>query len=463
MQTKGHWVARHKRWGVWGLGRSGIAAANALVEAGAEHVIASDIREMEHLDEVGRQLNADVEVVAGANVLDGCEAIVTSPGLKPSLPVFEAAREQGIPVISEVELAYDLARAPMVAITGTDGKTTTTSLIGAAIEASGREVVVAGNIGTPLCEVVAEVSAEAIIVAEVSAFQLWTTHHFRPAVACLTNIADDHLDYFDGDVDAYARAKHAIIAQMGEGDWLWLPSHDGRGLAWKDAFDGQVGLFGLEDLASLEAHHAMWREGDTFRSRMNGAFEGVWCEDVDALGLSGPHNHRNMLCAAGVVASLGIPREVAREAFRDFKGLPHRFERLGRVRDIEWIDDSKATNAHAALSGLMGIDGAFVAIMGGLDKGLDLTELCAYVAEHAQAVILIGAIAPRLRRALRAAGMDAQDLIDVETMAEAVAQGAALGSAQVPVVLSPACSSFDMYESYAQRGRIFQEAVSALE
>jgi len=448
---------RFSRFAVWGAGRSGVAAANLLAAAGKQ-VILSDSRE--DLSDIAA-LHPSVTVQGGGNTFEGCDAIVTSPGLKPSLAVFARANTAGIPVFSEIELAYHTSRAPFVAITGTDGKTTTTSLIGAIYKHHGTTTEVAGNIGTPLCEVISEVPADAVVVAEVSAFQLWTTHDFQPRDACLTNLADDHLDYFDGDFDAYCEAKRAMIVNMDEGGWLWLNGQDERARRWASDFPGKVGFFALDEASARGGDAAAWRDKDAFYFSHDGATE-RWCDDISRLGLSGPHNHLNMLCAVGMAHVRGVPFDTIVAALTDFVGLPHRFESLGEVAGVRYIDDSKATNAHAAMAGLAGLTEPFVAIVGGVDKGLELTSFCKLLAERAAAVISIGELRTRLARELGEAGMEPARLQEAESMREAVHKAhEAAGSGGI-VVLSPACSSFDMFKSYAHRGEVFQQVVREL-
>lgn len=451
----------HQTFAVWGAGRSGIAAANLLAAAG-KAVILSDSREdLGTLD----NLDARVQVVAGGNVFENCEVIVTSPGLKPSLSIFAAAADAGVPVISEIELAFEVSRAPFVAITGTDGKTTTTTLIGAIYKHHGITTEVAGNIGTPLCEVISRVPDDGVVIAEVSAFQLWTTHGFKPRDACLTNLADDHLDYFEGDFDAYCEAKRAMILNMDVDGWLWLNGHDARARTWAIDFPGRVGFFGLDKDAASGGDAAMWLEDGRFHfadTSDNQQVATCWCEDTSTLGLGGPHNMLNMLCAAGIAHMRGVPFATIVEAFTTFVGLPHRFESLGVAAGVHFIDDSKATNAHAAMAGLKGLSDPFVAIVGGVDKGLDLSAFCELLTERASAVISIGDLRQRLATELAEAGFEKRNLHEADSMEEAVEKAHRVAGQGGTVVLSPACSSFDMFRSYAHRGEVFQQAVEQL-
>lgn len=462
MADKTDWL-KFERWAVWGAGRSGIAAANLLARAGKD-VILSDSRQLD-AGVVG--LDERVRVIGGANHIGDAQVIVTSPGLKPSLPVFEQARQAGVPVISEIELAFAAAKAPFVCITGTDGKTTTTSLVGAILEHAGREVVVAGNIGVPLCEVVEGVSEDGVIVAEVSAFQLWTTHTLRPVVACITNLADDHLDYFDGDFDAYCEAKRAMTANMGAEELLVINAHDARAMAWGEGFAGRVGVFGLDaDVVAGVVPRAAVTGGELWVEDVAGRV--LIADDITtpgAFGLLGEHNHKNMACAALMCHALGVDAVTIGQALRSFQGLPHRFELAGVIDGVRFIDDSKATNAHAAVAGLRGLHEPFVSIVGGVDKGLELGELCELLAERSSGVVRIGALSQRLFDELGAAGLGVDKMPAARSMWRAVLDAVELArcAGASTVTLSPACSSFDMYDSYAHRGRVFQECLAVLE
>ncbi len=471
LRPEHRWLDAHQSWAVWGLGASGIAAANLLARHG-KHVTISDPRDETQLAEALAKLHPDVRTHFGANTFDGATIVVTSPGLPPRLDVFAQAQAAGIPVISEIELAHDCSVAPWMTITGTDGKTTTTSLVGAILEADGREVCVAGNIGIPLCDVVEQVSAQGVIVAEVSAFQLWTTHHFAPQMACLTNLAGDHLDYFEGDYEAYGDAKRRLIANMTpeQGARVWVNAQDPESRAWQNAFQGAAGEFALTASAWLdplpdERARAM-QEGSSLVYRANASSPAVvFAHEISTLGLQGRHNIMNMLCAGAMCLEFGVAPEIVEQALIAFEGLPHRYERVATIQGVTFIDDSKATNAHAALAGLRGADfEALVVISGGVDKGLDLGEFASFLAERAHAVVLIGELAPRLFKELEAAGFPKAQVHCGDSMEHAVQRAYSLAKPlNADVVLSPASSSFDMFESYAHRGEVFQQVVRELE
>jgi UDP-N-acetylmuramoylalanine--D-glutamate ligase len=457
------WLDGYERYAVFGMGVSGVAAAEALARRG-KAVVLSDVREPAGFEAIRSRLGAHVQLIIGRNEWRDAQVIIASPGMPPSLPIFAEINAAGVPVVSEVELAFDLSSAPFVAITGTDGKTTTTTLVGAIMEAAGVAHAVAGNIGLPLCEVVEQVPADGVIVAEISAFQLWSTHHFRPQAAAITNLAPDHLDYFP-DMTIYGEAKRRQFAFMGEGDIAVLSAEDALIASWAGAMPCQVAWYAV-DAAKIpaEAPYALWEEGGRFHARWAGRELGAWCEGVEALPLQGRHQRMNMLCAAGLALARGVALDVIERALRGFKPLAHRMERVGQVGQVTFWDDSKATNAHAALAGLRTLPDtrALVAIVGGVDKGLPLDAMAAYLVSRASHVVLIGQLVPRMSAALEAAGMPAARRHEASSMEQAVSLAASLVGDAGDVVLSPACSSFDMFKSYAHRGEVFQAAVAAL-
>lgn len=451
-----------ERYAVFGMGVSGVAAARALVRRG-KHVVLSDLREPREGLAASLEGELGCEVVIGRNVWRGCQVVVASPGMKPSLGVFGELASAGVPVIGEVELACALSRAPLVGITGTDGKTTTTTLVGHMMAVAGREHVVAGNIGVPLCEVVEGVSEGGVIVAEVSAFQLWSCHLSRFAAAGITNIAADHLDYF-GTMDEYIDAKRRLFDLVPDGGLSVLNALDAQTSGWGGRAGGRVCWYGPDVSCVPSGEDGLWVSGDGFAGRWGGEELGVWCEGVGTLPLVGAHQRLNMLCASALAMSQGVEVAQIVEALRSFKPLAHRMERVGTHGEVVFWDDSKATNVHAALAGLRTLESgrALVVIAGGVDKGLELSEFASFLASRAMAVVVIGAISARLVEALGGAGMGEERVVCAQTMEEAVACAVRLVGERGDVSLSPACSSFDMFRSYAHRGEVFQAAVRAI-
>lgn len=448
----------YDRYAVWGLGRSGLAAANLLASRGKQ-VLASDPGKRDRPE----SLAGEVDVDLSANVVGDAEVVVVSPGLRPSLSVFDKIPER-VPVISEIELGWEAWPHRMVAITGTDGKSTTTSLLAHILEQAGGGAIAAGNIGTPICEVALQQPDVEWLVAEVSAFQLWTAHHFEPGGAAFTNIAADHMDYFET-WDEYLDAKHRMIANCG--DQLVAFNYDDEVVrGWGDQYAGRRSWYSVERMPEAsDADLLFWFDGEeNIRASMPGENDVrvVDTETLDAVGLRGVHNYANFMAAAALAHDAGLSFDAIADSLSAWKPLAHRIEYCCEVAGIDFYDDSKATNANAAIAGIRSIEGALVVIAGGVDKHLDLTELCQLLAERAQRVVLIGEIRERFRRELLDAGMGKGAIEFADTMPDAVLRAFRAAEPCSTVLLSPACSSFDMFDSYAHRGDEFQDAVRTL-
>lgn len=428
------WAGR--RVAVWGAARSGVAAANLLADLGAE-VVLSDAK----AEPAPEGLDPRVELRGGGNVLAGAEVLVPSPGIRPSLPVLRDALATGVRLVSEIELAASVTEAPVVAITGTDGKSTTTEMVGAVIRGAGVPAEVAGNIGVPLSARARSVGADGVLVAEVSEFQLWSCGTFRPRVAIVTNVADDHADYFDHDPARCAAAIERVLADLGPGDTAILRAEDAAVAAFTVPEGVHVVWFGPSPTDTG------WGLTDTHITR-----DGAPVMARAEVPLPGWHNAINAAAALAAGEALGLALEPMIAALRTFTGLPHRLQPLGQLGGATWYDDSKATNAHAATVGLRALDAPLVVITGGYDKGLDLQAFADVVAAKAHHVVLTGTTAARTAEALGGRVPTSQ----ASSMAEAVAQAADAARAGDAVVLSPAASSFDAYRSYVHRGEVFQ-------
>ncbi|MFN3201835.1 MAG: UDP-N-acetylmuramoyl-L-alanine--D-glutamate ligase [Bradymonadia bacterium] len=427
---------------VWGAARSGRAAANLLQKIGA-HVVLSDNRPESELDLEG--IHPEVEVRGGGNVLAGARWLVPSPGIRPGAKILEGL--EGVRLISEIELAAAVAQAPVVAITGTDGKSTTTLMCAAAIRGAGRPVVVAGNIGDPLCDHIHDVGPDGVVVAEVSAFQLWSCGHFRPQVAIITNVAEDHGDYFDHDRSAYALAKARLLWDLEPGDTAILRRDDQ--VVWSMPNNPGVAQVGF----SIHPQAEGWgyAEGQI-------TLDGHPVMPDTAVPAPGVHNVANAQAALAAGLALGLPLDGLIAGLADFEGLPHRLQPVAEIAGVSWFDDSKATNPHAAAVGLRSLPGPIVAVVGGYDKGLDLDLMVQALHAQARAVIYMGPAGQRVAEALG----EGLPLYPAEDMTSAVEQAQRLAQPGDQVVLSPGASSFDAYTSYAHRGRDFQRAVKAL-
>jgi UDP-N-acetylmuramoylalanine--D-glutamate ligase len=426
---------------VVGLARSGRAAA-ALLRARGEEVLAYDGAPRERLKGLDEVPSAVVVHAGGDGValLERVRAVVKSPGVPQTAPVIAAARERGIPVIGELELAWRCVPNEVIAVTGTNGKTTTTELLGHLHRTSGVPVDVVGNVGTAYSSLALdEHDARAVVVCECSSFQLEDTVEFAPECAVLLNLESDHLDRH-GSIEAYHQAKLKVFANQGNDDVAVAPE----------------GL-GVVDLGGCARRVCV---GDSPEAELSLRAGTLWWDAepllrVEELALRGPHNVRNAMAAAAAALARGLPIDGVREGLRTFAGVPHRLEEV-LVRDgVTYVNDSKATNVAAALVALASFEVPLHVIMGGQGKGEDYAPLAPAVAAHAAAVYLIGAEAPALRAALQSTGVA---LHDSGTLDVAVAAARAAARPGEVVLLAPACTSWDQFEDFEARGEAFREA-----
>lgn len=448
---------------MWGLGRSGIAASN-LLATHQKSVVATDPGKPER----PQKLSDGVVFRPGPNDAADADVIVVSPGIKPSNPLFDAIPDD-LPVVSEIEIAWAFSDTPFIGITGTDGKTTTTELIAHMLEEGGLSTVSAGNIGVPLSEVVTR--PYDVIVVEVSAFQLWTTHQFHISAGVFTNLAADHLDYFDT-WDEYVAAKHQMIANCKE-ELIAFNWDDPIVRNWARSYLGPYVAYSARgEPRAPDASFRWWFDPHTRTISLGDATSGESYFDVDEFeraGFRGHHNYANFMAAASIVHhEYGVGLEAIRESMTRFQVGAHRIEFCGEVDGVAFYDDSKATNANASMAGIRTLSagpdpgGELVVIAGGVDKGIELDELAALLSERARQVVLIGEITRRFAAALADAGFPAENIGTSDSMEGAVALAFDAARPDGRVLLSPACSSFDMFSSYAERGERFQAAVRGL-
>ncbi len=437
---------------VVGLARSGQAAALALAARG-ERVIGVDSGHpegAERLVEAGVEVSLDVD---GTEAARRARCLVKSPGVPASAAVVERARADDLPVIGELELAWRLLPNRFCAVTGTNGKTTVTELLGHVWRTAGEPSAVAGNVGTPLAALVDEIAPEATILCEASSFQLEDTEAFVPECGVLLNIAPDHLDRH-GDLDSYLSAKLALFAGQGNDDVC--------------VYNGSDPALRGRDLGGCGRRIAFCRspgDADDCQATIVGPVLELWGEpllETRELSLLGPHNAANAAAAAAAAAALGIERGAIAEAMRSFSGVPHRLERVAEMGGVLYVNDSKATNVAAASAALRSFDGGVHAILGGSLKGAGFAELVEPVSERCAAVHLIGAAAERLEADLEPAWAAGVAHHRHETLPEAVILAAADARRGEVVLLAPACASFDAYRDFEQRGEHFRELVEAL-
>ncbi len=439
-----------RRVAVYGLGVSGRAATDLLRRRGVR-VVACDDRPRAELDLAGLDRDPAVELRLDgpSGDVEGLDGVVTSPGVPRDRPLLEAARERGLPVIAEVELAFPFLEGEVVGITGSNGKSTTTALTGAMLEAAGRRVEVCGNIGAALASRVAGEPGR-VFVVELSSFQLESVDRFHPHSAALLNLAADHLDRH-GDLESYLAAKAAIFRRQTAADLAVLNADDPR------VADLEVPSRRRLFSSTRGVRDGCYLSGDVvMEASPEGESELFQRSD---LPLPGPHNLENAMAAALLARAHGATALDVAAGMKTFRGLPHRLERVAERGGVTWYDDSKGTNLAATARSLEGFDdGAVHVILGGRHKGGDLAELRPLLERKARRAYLIGEAAEAFARAL------APDVPfeTAGTLDRAVARAAANARSGEVVLLSPACASFDQFTNFAERGRTFQRLVKAL-
>ncbi len=448
MQLKG------KRVLVIGLGVSGRAAAQLLAERGAQLVMTDRSADLSRAGLPAGAVLLGAEDPAWLDGLDQVDLVVASPGAPRNSVLMSAARTRDIPIIGELELSSRYVSAPMVAITGTNGKSTVTVLIGEICKAAGMNTFVGGNLGTPLA---AAAGADYdVAVIEVSSYQLELIETLKPRVAIHLNLTDDHLDRYR-DLEEYGRAKARLFEYQDGADWAILNREDVH--VWQLAGEVRSRVFSFGDAqpASDDTDNsaAIWGDGAALAFHFENRRGRI---DLGGFSLPGRHNLRNAMAAAAAALALGIPPQTIERALAQFAGLPHRTEFVRDKDGVKYIDDSKGTNVGAVVEALAAIAGPVILIAGGVDKGGDYGPLRAPLMAKVRLLILIGAARDKMRIAL--AGATAIET--VAALAEAVALAAARAQRGDTVMLSPACSSFDQFKDYAERGRVFQELVRAL-
>jgi UDP-N-acetylmuramoylalanine--D-glutamate ligase len=440
-----------KRVVVVGAARSGVAAAELLVRRGAS-VTLTDTRD--RLDDEPRLRDAGVELELGghqARTLLDADLIVLSPGVPPGQAVLARARAAGVAVMGELELASRWLRGRIVAITGTKGKSTTTTLTGRMLEAGGHRVLVGGNIGLALSAQVDASTEDTIHVVETSSFQLESTETFRPWIAVLLNFSPDHLDRH-ADLAEYAAAKARIFANQTSDDWAVLNAGDAPSQALAQDARSQRLLFAVD----RDLPEGILLAGDAIVRRRAGSDDVL--VPLSAVKLLGRHLLADVVAAAAVASIVGIEPEAMRRAVEGFTGLEHALEPVTEIAGVRFVNDSKATNIEAALRAIESFPPGLVVVLGGRFKGGRFTDVRDALAERNARVVAIGESAPLIHAALDGA----LPVLDAADMAAAIRTGFAAAAPGETVLLAPACSSFDMFRDYAERGRVFKEEVLRL-
>jgi UDP-N-acetylmuramoylalanine--D-glutamate ligase len=443
---------------VIGAGRSGTAAARFLAERGAR-VALNDRKPLEEWSAEARALeSAGVKLFSGDVpqwMLDHADLLVVSPGVPTKSIAVRYAERAGVEIVGEVELAYRFLRGRLVAITGTNGKTTTTALVGQLLADAGFHVQVGGNIGTPLISLVETSRDNGWTVAEISSFQLETTDLFHPHVAAVLNVTPDHMDRYETFND-YAAAKHRIFRRQTEDDWAVLNADDETVSSWASGLCARVLWFSRR----REVERGIFLRGRTLIARFDEGERELLA--VDELSLRGAHNVENVMAALCMGRACGAPFETMCDTVRRFRGVEHRLELVAEIEGVRFYNDSKATNVDAAVKAFEAFSedgGRIVAIMGGRGKGAPYAPLAPLIESRARALVLIGEDADRIAREL---GPFAPAVERAADMCDAVARAFRLAQPGDIVLLAPACASYDMFADFEDRGRKFKEAVRGL-
>ncbi|HXM67345.1 MAG TPA: UDP-N-acetylmuramoyl-L-alanine--D-glutamate ligase [Candidatus Acidoferrum sp.] len=444
---------KDKRVLVVGLGKSGVASALFLKAHGAR-VTVSDTKSGDELrNEIPVLLDHGITVETGGHgerTFRGQDLIVVSPGVPVDASLLQQARSLGEMVIGEIELAAQFLPGPIVAITGSNGKTTTTTLTGEILTAGGLPTLVGGNIGTPAISLAERAKPETVIVLEVSSFQLETIQTFHPKIAVVLNVTPDHLDRHRT-FDAYVDAKARMFENQHGNDFAVLNADDPTCVAMAERTRAQVFWFSRQKEVKLGA----WvREGNILFRDEERQREIMLASEIP---LKGAHNLENVLAAVCAGALMGCAPEKIRQAVRDFKAVEHRLEFVATIRGVDYYNDSKATNVDATIKALESFPGDIHLILGGKDKGSDYSVLNDLLRERVKRVYTIGAAAEKIESQIKGTEVE-----HAETLEHAVRKANAAAQAGDVVLLAPACASFDQFKSYEHRGQVFKEIVRGL-
>lgn len=445
---------KDKRVLVVGLGKSGVAAALFLKKKGAR-VTVSDTKSPDQLrEEIPVLLDNGIAVETGGHgerTFRGQDLIVVSPGVPVDAPPLVQARAAGEPVIGEIELAAQNLPGPIVAITGSNGKTTTTTLVGEILAAGGLPVSVGGNIGTPAISLADSASKDTVVVLEVSSFQLETIQSFRPKVAVVLNVTPDHLDRHRT-FQVYIDAKARIFENQQSSDFAVLNEDDPTCRTMGERT--RAGVFWFSRKKEV-AQGAYISDGRIFFRARQSAREVMLVSEIP---LKGAHNLENVLAAVCAGALMGCEPVQIRKAVENFKAVEHRLEYVATIKGVEYFNDSKATNVDATIKALESFPKNIHLILGGKDKGSDYTVLNDLLRERVKRVYTIGAAAEKIESQIKGAA----EIVHAETLENAMRRASGVAEAGDIVLLAPACASFDQFQSYSHRGRVFKEVVQSL-
>ncbi|MDF2535797.1 MAG: murD [Bacillales bacterium] len=436
---------------VLGLAKSGVAAARLLHKLGA-FVTVNDMKPLWDNANAQELLEEGITVICGSHPVElldeGIELVVKNPGIPYNNPMIQKALEKEIPIITEVELAYEISEADFIAITGTNGKTTTTTLIFEMLQAGGKNPLIAGNIGTVACEVAESATKENIIVIEMSSFQLMGIQKFRPHIAIMTNLFDAHLDYH-GTRKEYLKAKMNVVKNQRNNDYF---IYNGRQSELKEVvgnFESNLIPFSIDPAYSDQA---FVKDGFII-------FQGERIVDISKIILPGDHSLENILCAVSASKLVGVSNQAIESVLMTFKGVKHRFQFVKELKGRKFYNDSKATNIVAASKALEAFKTSTILLAGGLDRGNEFDDLIPYL-KQVRVLVTFGQTAPKLARVARDAGIES--ILVVENVEAAVPAAFEVSNEGEVILLSPACASWDQYRDFEVRGDIFVRAVNNL-
>lgn len=439
------------------MARTGLAVAEVLADLGARVVLYDRESPAKLADAIETASALGVESRAGVDLVDleGIDLVVPSPGVRRNHPALIEAESRGIEILSEIELAYRLSKAPIIAITGTNGKTTTTVLMGRMMQADGRDTyiagnVVAGDIRMPLVTAAHKAREDSVIVAEISTFQLEWIRSFRPKVAALLNVTCDHMDRH-ADFNEYASLKARVFENQAPDDFAIINAENPFTASLAPNLNGRV----LQFARKSEVDEGGFVRGDELIIRLNGR-ESVLCKRSD-IPLRGEHNVENVLAAGCAAVAMGARPESILRAVREFKPIEHRLEPVAVIDGVEYINNSMCTNVDAAVRSIKAIDEPQIVIAGGKDKGSDYSPLGETIKKKAKHVVLIGVDADKIQTAAERAGFHA--ISRAGSMKEAVDIARSLAEPGDVIVLTPGCASFDMFGSFEERGQVFKQIV----
>jgi UDP-N-acetylmuramoylalanine--D-glutamate ligase len=444
----------NKRVLVVGLGKSGVASALFLKARGARVTVSDSKSEEQFGDEIPTLLDHGIAVETGGHgerTFQGQDLIVVSPGVPVDAPLLVQARALGETVIGEIELAARFFPGQIIAITGSNGKTTTTTLAGEIVSAGGHSTVVGGNIGTPAISLVENATEKTVAVLEVSSFQLETIQSFRPKIAVVLNVTPDHLDRHRT-FAAYVDAKARIFENQQVDDFAVLNADDPTCESLAHRTQAQVFWFSR---AKEVKQGAYARDGRILFRDARGQREIMLVSEIP---LKGAHNVENVLAAVCVGSLMGCSPEAIRQTIHNFKAVEHRLEYVATIRGVEYYNDSKATNVDATIKAIESFPANIHLILGGKDKGSDYSVLNELLKQRVKRVYTIGAAAAKIESQIRGA----TEIVHAETLESAVKRASVEAQAGDIVLLAPACASFDQFKNYEQRGRVFKEVVKEL-